>query len=462
VRDERRLIGALGFATIRDGAMSTMSYPQTRYARSKDGNVAYQIVGEGPRELVFIPWWGTNLDVMWEEPSIERFLRRLATFSRLICFDKRGTGVSDPVPLRALPTLEQWSDDVRTVMEAAGSGRAALFGHSQGGQMAMLFAASHPARTSALILADSSARQYPSAAAEEVESALDRVQQSWGTGAFLDVLAPSVARDDRFRGWYGRYERLAMSPYMVRAIVASDYENDLRGVLPAIRVPTLVLHRTDSRFIGADHGRALAEAIDGARFVEVAGEDHLFHVGDTEAMLGEIEEFLTGARPVPETDRVLATVLFTDIVGSTERAAALGDRAWRALLESHHQIARRELERHRGREIEFVGDGLLATFDGPARGVRCAHAIRDAVHAIGLEIRAGLHTGEIELAGDAIRGIAVHIGARIAAQAGPGKVMVSSTVKDLVAGSGIRFVDRGSRALKGVPDEWRLFEAEID
>jgi pimeloyl-ACP methyl ester carboxylesterase len=443
-----------------------MDAPETRYARSKDGNVAYQVVGDGPRDLVFIPWWATNVDVMWEEPTIARFLRRLASFSRLLCFDKRGAGVSDPVPLAALPTLEQWSDDVRTVMEAAGSRRAALLGHSQGGQMAMLFAATYPAETSALVLVDSCARQFgglPSssgAAAEGPPLTLDEIEALWGSGVNLDVFAPSAAGDDRFRRWYARYERLCLSPRMVRAVVASDFEKDLRGVLPAIRVPTLVLHRTGNRFLPVEHGRYLAAHIPGAKLVEIPGADHLFHLGETETMLGEIEEFLTGERPVPEADRVLATVLFTDIVGSTERAAALGDRAWRALLDAHHEVARRELERHRGRAVEIVGDGLLATFDGPARAIRCALAIAEGLRTLGIEIRAGLHTGEIELAGDAVRGIAVHIGARVAGEANAGEVLVSSTVKDLVAGSGIRFADRGVRALKGVPDEWRLFAVD--
>jgi class 3 adenylate cyclase len=400
---------------------------------------------------------------MWEEPSISRFLLRLARFCRVLCFDKRGSGVSDALPLASLPTLEQWTDDVRAVMQAAGTARAALFGHSQGGQMAMLFAATYPAQTSALVLADSCARQYDDPdqpgdfSVAERQLSLDRVESQWGTAATLDFLAPSLARNERFRHWYGRYERLSLGPRMVRAVVAADFENDLRAVLPAIRVPTLVLHRAGNRFIDVRHGRYLAEHITGARFVELAGEDHLFHAGDGEAMLGEVEEFLTGVRSVAEADRVLATVLFTDIVGSTERAAALGDRAWHELLDAHHAIVRRELDRHRGREIQFQGDGLLATFDGPARAIRCACAISQAVRSLGLEIRAGLHTGEIELAGSTIRGIAVHIGARVAAQAGAGEVLVSSTVKDLVAGSGIGFLDRGSHALKGVPGAWTLF-----
>ena len=445
--------------------MSTQ-VPDTRYARTSDGAVAYQVLGDGPLDLVFIPWWATNIDVMWEDASTARFLRRLASFSRLVCFDKRGTGVSDALPLSALPTIEQWTDDIRTVMAAAGSTRAALLGHSQGGQMAMLFAATFPGQTSALVLADSTAHQFEeggavtSFTAEQRTAMLDRVEEFFGTGSNLDIMAPSRVGDDAFRRWYARYERLSLGPRLVRAVVNDDFDRDLRGVLPAIRVPTLVLHRTGNRFIGVEHGRRLAAQIPGARFVEVPGDDHLFYVGETELMLGEIEEFLTGARPVPEVDRVLATVLFTDIVGSTERLAVLGDRAWRALLDRHHEIVRRELAAHRGREIEFAGDGMLATFDGPARAIRCACAIVEAVRPLGIEIRAGLHTGEVELAGAAVRGIAVHIGARVAAQAGAGEVLVSSTVKDLVAGSGIRFADRGQHALKGVPGEWRLFGAQ--
>lgn len=439
--------------------------PETRYARSKNGNIAYQVVGEGPLDLVFIPWWSTNVDVMWEEPSIARFLERLASFSRLICFDKRGTGVSDALPSTALPTLEEWADDVHIVMDAAGSDRAAIFGHSQGGQMALLFAATHPGKVSALILADTCARQYEATAPPLGVSivdhglSLDDVEARWGSGATLEFLAPSLAGDQRFRRWYARYERLSMGPRMTRAVVALDFENDLHGILPAIHVPTLVLHRTGNRFIGVDRGRDLAEHIPGARLVELPGEDHLFHAGDTEAMLGEVEEFLTGVRSAPDLDRVLATVLFTDIVGSTEKAASVGDRAWRTTLAAHHEIIRRELEHYRGRAVKFTGDGVLATFDGPARAIRCACAITAAVRTLGIEVRAGLHTGEIELFGDDVGGIAVHVGARVAGAAGAGEVLVSSTVKDLVAGSGIRFADRGLHVLKGVPGDWRLFAA---
>jgi class 3 adenylate cyclase len=295
--------------------------------------------------------------------------------------------------------------------------------------------------------------------ADRAPQAIELIEEQWGTGANLEFLASSVARDERFRRWYARYERLATGPRGMRTMLTSELQRDLRSVLSSIRVPTLVLHRVGDRFIRVGHGRYLAEHIPGAKYVELPGSDHLPYVGETQAMLGEIEEFLTGMRPAPEVDRVLATVLFTDIVGSTERAAAVGDRAWRAILESHHELARQELERHRGREIEFAGDGLFAVFDGPARAIRCAHAITEAIRTLGLQIRAGLHTGEIELAGSSARGIAVHIGARVAAAADAGEVLVSSTVKDLVVGSGIRFTDRGLHILKGVPGEWHLFAA---
>ena len=440
--------------------------PETRYARSEEGHVGYQIVGDSPLDLVFIPSWVSNVDAMWEEPSLARFLRRLATFSRLLCFDKRGTGVSDPVPLAALPTLEEWMDDVRTVMDAAGSKRAALLGQREGGQMAMLFAATYPERTSALILVDTSARairdvDYPwGLPPDRVPRLLQRVEDDWGTGLNLDIIAPSVAHDERFRRWYARYERLAMGPRAATTTYAAYLERDLRGVLRSIRVPTLVLHRVGDRHIRLGHGRYLAEHIPGAKCVELPGEDHLFHVGVTEAMLGEIEEFLTGVRPLPESDRVLATVLFTDIVTSTERSAQVGDRRWKDLLDQHDSLIRPELERHRGRLVKNTGDGILATFDGPARAIRCAQAIAASMKSLGIEVRAGLHTGEVELRGDDVTGIGVNIAARVMDAAGPGEVVVSSTVKDLVAGSGLRFADRSTHDLRGVPGEWRLFAVE--
>jgi class 3 adenylate cyclase/pimeloyl-ACP methyl ester carboxylesterase len=440
--------------------------PETHYTRGKDGHVAYQVVGDGPFDVVFIPAWNTNVDAMWEEPTLARFLHRLGTFSRLLCFDKRGTGVSDPVPLAAVPTLEQWNDDVRAVMDAVGSQRAALLGLAEGGPMAILFAATYPERTSALVLVNTFARQlrdadyaygYP---ADRVPTFLARGEEWWGTGKNVDRVAPTVAHDERFRRWYARYERLAMGPGAFAAMYATTFEIDVRHVLPAIRVPTLILHRSGDRHIRVGHGRYLAAHIPEAKYVEFPGEDHVFYVGDTEPMLGEIEEFLTGVRPLPETDRVLATVLFTDIVTSTERSAEVGDRRWKDILDQHDTLARRELERHRGRLVKNTGDGILATFDGPARAIRCAQAIATSVKSLGIEVRAGLHTGEVELRGEDVTGIGVDIAARVAALAGPGDVFVSSTVKDLVAGSGLRFAERGAHALKGVPDEWRLFAVD--
>jgi pimeloyl-ACP methyl ester carboxylesterase len=442
-----------------------MHYPETFYARSKNGNVAYQVVGDGPLDLVFIPSWLSNIDAMWEEPQLAQFLRRLATFCRLLCLDKRGAGVSDTVSLAELPTLEEWSDDVKTVMAAVGSKRTALLGLGAGGQMAMLFAATYPELASAVILVDSSARRlrdhdYPwGLPIDRLPLRLERIEELWGTGGNLDFIAPSVAEDEHFRRRYARFERLAMAPRAARAILAAGWETDLRGILPAIRQPTLVLHRKGDQFIRIDHGRYLAQHIPDAKFVELPGDDHLFYVGETEAMLAEIQQFLTGMRMAPEIDRVLATVLFTDIVGSTEYAAKLGDRAWRDILGKHHDLARLELDLHRGRAIKFLGDGVLATFDGPARAVHSAWAICRAIRSLGVDIRAGLHTGEIKFADNDIEGIAVNIGARVLDHAGAGEVVVSSTVKDLVAGSGIQFLDRGVHVLKGVPGEWHLFAA---
>lgn len=440
--------------------------PETRYAPSKDGYVAYQIVGHGPLDLVFISGWASNIEVMWEEPALASYLRRLATFSRLLCFDKRGTGVSDPVPLAALPTLEEWMDDVRAVMDAAGSKRATLLGQGEGGPMAMLFGATYPERASALILSDTFARllrdiDYPwGFPPDRVAQFLQQIEEGWGTGRNVDILAPSVAHDERFRRWFARYNRLANGPRAATTMFATSWRVDLRGVLQSIRVPTLVLHRAGNRYIRVGHGRYLAEHIPGAKYVEVPGEDALYYVGDTETILGEIEEFLTGVRPLPESDRVLATVLFTDIVTSTERSAEVGDRRWKDLLDQHDILVRRELERHRGRLVKNTGDGILATFDGPARAIRCAQAIAVSVKAMGIEVRAGLHTGEVELRGDDVTGLGVNITARVMDAAGPGEVVVSSTVKDLVAGSGLRFADRGAHDLRGVPGEWRLFAVE--
>ena len=444
-----------------------MAAPTTRYARSGDVYIAYQVVGDGPRDLVMIPPFVSHVDVYWEEPSLARFLDRLASFSRLVLFDKRGTGLSDRVPLDALPDLEHRMDDVRAVMDAVGSEKAALLGVSEGGPMSALFAATYPQRTTGLVLYGTFASTirddaYPWAMdAHDREEIIEDMPRTWGLGDYVDLLAPSMAEDQRFRTWWARLERMGASPSAAMALRRMNGQIDLRPVLPAIHVPTLVVHRTGDRDSAVEEGRYLAARIPGARFVELAGEDHLPWVGDQDAIVDEVEEFLTGCRQGPDVDRVLATVMFCDIVGSTERAVEVGDHKWRDVLESYYGAIRRELSRFRGHEVDTAGDGFLATFDGPARAIRCACTIRDALRETGLRIRSGLHTGEVEVMREKFTGIAVHIGARVAAVAEPGEVLVSSTVKDLVSGSGLRFVDRGLRALKGVPGEWRLFAVAV-
>jgi class 3 adenylate cyclase len=432
--------------------------PETRYARSGDVNIAYQVSGDGPFDLVLVHGFISHLDLDWDEPGMAHFFRRLGSFSRLIRFDKRGTGLSDRPG--GLPDLETRMDDVRAVMDAVGSEQAALFGYSEGGPMSCLFAATYPERISSLVVYGTYAKRqdpdddYPWAATREERRAYSaEIEREWGVDADLGSMAPNA--DAALRDWWARRARAAASPGAARDLILMNSEIDVRALLPTIRVPTLVLHRAGDRDSRVEEGRYIADHIPGARFVELTGEDHLVLIRPDE-IVDEVQEFLTGARPVPETERVLATVLFTDIVASTERAAELGDRRWRELLERHHAVVRRELERFRGREVDTAGDGFLATFDGPARAIRCARAIQDELRDV-VELRAGLHTGECELMGDKVAGVAVHTGARVAAQAAPGEVLVSSTVKDLVAGSGIEFEDRGTHELKGVPGEWRLY-----
>lgn len=440
--------------------------PTTRYAKAPDGvAIAYQVVGDGPRDLVWVPGWVSHLEAAWDEPTMARFFDRLASFSRLILFDKRGTGMSDRVPDAELPTLETRMADVRAVCDAVGAQRLALLGVSEGAAMCLLFGATYPDRASALILFGGYARRqaahdYPWGGSDEAHAAfLEEIERDWGGPVGLDVRAPSKLDDIRFRENWARYVRLGASPGAVLKLTQMNAEIDVRSILHAVRVPTLILHRSGDRTIPIEAGRYLAEQMPNASFVELSGDDHLPWIGDSEAVLGEIEQFLTGARTRPDSTRVLATVLFTDIVGSTEHAAQLADADWTDVLAAHHARVREQVERYAGREIGTTGDGFLVVFDGPARGVRCALALADALRPIGLKVRAGLHTGEIELAGDDVRGLAVHIGARIAALAGAGEVLVSRTVKDLVVGSGLTFEDRGSYRLKGVPDEWQLFAA---
>jgi len=403
----------------------------------------------------------SHLEILWEEPEAAAFLRRLGDFSRLILFDKRGTGMSDPVA--HAPPLDERMDDIRVVMDAAGSGRAALLGYSEGAALALAFAAIYPNRVSAVIPYAGYARllrapDYPMGTPEHAfERFAEGIAKAGTTGEFYDVVVPSRRGDEHFREWFARITRQSASPAMMMLYMRANGLIDVRQLLPSIRVPTLVLHRTGDQLCLVDHGRYLAEHIPGAKYVELDGADHWPWFGDTDTVVAEVEEFLTGMRHPAPADRVLATVMFTDIVGSTEQLAKVGDNAWRQLLDRHDSVTARQVERFRGRAIKHTGDGVLATFDGPARAVQCARTIQDATRAIGLEVRAGLHVGECELRGDDIGGLAVHIAARVAGAAGPGEILVSSTVRDLVAGSGLEFSDRGAQKLKGVPGKWRLF-----
>jgi class 3 adenylate cyclase len=437
--------------------------PDTNYARSGEVHIGYQVVGAGPFDLVLLDQWFSNVDALWDFAPLARFVERLSSFARVIVLDKRGTGISDPVPLGGVPTLEGWMDDIRAVMDTVGSERAAIAAGVGACYLALLFAATYPRRTSALELVDGFARltgaddYFPELPRSLAEANVEPIRSAWGHGGFLRAIAPAEYRDPVVVRGFARYERLAASPATAFAVGSALYEGDVRHVLPAVRVPTLVITHAQSALTPPRLSRYLAEHIPGARHLELPGSENLMWAGDQDRLLAELQEFLTGVRPAPETERLLATVLFTDIVGSTERAHALGDHAWRALLDRHYAEADAQLARFRGRKVVTTGDGLLATFDGPARAIRCAQAIGATVRDLGIELRAGLHTGEIELDGTDVRGLAVHIGARIAGLADAGQVLVSSTVKDLVVGSGIEFDDRGVHRLKGVPDEWHLY-----
>lgn len=439
-------------------------HPSTQYTKSGDLWIAYQVFGDGPFDLVFAPGWMSHVEQNWEWPVYERFLRRLASFSRVMIFDRRGTGLSDRVG--ALVTYEEMMDDVRAVMDAVGSDRAALLGSVEGGPMCALFAATHPERTSALVLASTFAKRtrapdYPWAPApEDHDRVLEAYEARYGRSSLgLNSIAPGMARDASFRAFVTKAQRYGASPGAAIAWYRMTTDIDIRHVLPSIRVPTLIVHQVADAVADIGGARWMAEQIPGAKLVELAGINHFFMAADADAdaVAGEVEQFLTGSRTETEADRVLATVLFTDIVGSTERAAALGDRRWRDLLDAHDRAFRVELERHRGREVKATGDGLLATFDGPARAIRCALAMIAVARTLGVDIRAGLHTGECEARGEDVGGLAVHIAARVVGLAGTAEVLVSSTVKDLVIGSSIQFADRGTHALKGVPGEWHLY-----
>jgi class 3 adenylate cyclase len=437
-----------------------MSPPETRYAKSGEVSIAYQVSGSGPLDLLFVPGFVSNLDVQWETPGWSDLFARLGRFSRLVRFDKRGTGLSDRVP--GIPTLDVRMDDVRAVMDAAGLTRAAIFGVSEGGPMSLLFAATYPQRVQALVLYGSFARHPTLTDKAVLARNIEQVEHLWGTGEFMARnMMPSRTRDETLIRKLALIERQSASPSGVIAIMRMNSEIDARDILPAVRTPTLALHRSGDTRVPFEGGRYIAEHVPGAKLVTLPGENHLFidEPAIVQRMADEIEEFLTGTRQDFESDRVLATVMFTDIVDSTRRAAELGDRQWRALVERHDSIVREQLARFSGHEVKSLGDGFLATFDGPARAVRCATTIAKAIHPLGIDVRAGLHTGEIELKAGDIGGIAVHIAARVAAAASPGIAMVSSTVRDLVAGSGLSFEDRGRHLLKGLPEDVQLYAA---
>lgn len=445
-------------------SVDSLNMEVTRYARSGDVDIAYQVVGDGPQDLVYVPGWISNIEVMWEEPSMAGFLRRLSSFSRLILFDKRGTGMSDRVPLNQMPALEARMDDVRAVMDAVGSEKATLLGHSEGGNMCILFAATYPERTEGLILTGCYAKRIPSEDypwAPSVEDRVAEIEETERTFGDPDALpswiAPSRMDDEAFRNWLARYFRLGSSPKAAAHLLEMNTQIDTTHILPNIQMATLCLYRTDDADVNVEEGRWIASQIPNSRFVEIPGADHLLNASGADLILDEIEEFVTGYRTSERSERALATVLFIDIVGSTELASRLGDQAWRELLERHRSHVRSEIEKFRGRVISWEGDGVLATFDGPARAINAARAVMAAVGPLGITVRSGLHTGEIEMVGDDIAGLAVHIGARVAALAHPDEVLVSRTVKDLVAGSGLEFEDRGIHSLKGVPDTWQVY-----
>jgi class 3 adenylate cyclase/pimeloyl-ACP methyl ester carboxylesterase len=440
--------------------------PQTQYAKKGDVHIAYQIVGDSTTlDIVLVSTWFSHVEARWDLPGYAHYLSRLSSFSRLISFDKHGIGLSDPIRSKELPPLEDWMDDVSAVMDAVGLERAAIVGAGEASPMAELFAATYPERTSALVLLNATARAsaapgYEIGAPPEVQEGLvSMVEQTWGRGDIIAAINPSLAGDSAAVEAWARFFRLSVSPATAAAVIRMLFELDVREVLPMIRVPTLVVHRQDNPIVTVDQGRYVADQIEGAKFVAVPGADYGLAVGDIDVVIDEVEEFLTGSRPAHATDRVLATVLFTDIVDSTPRAVELGDARWRELLERHDELARAEVARFGGTIFDFAGDGLLATFEGPARAVRCAFALRNRLRMLSLEMRAGLHTGEVERRSERIAGIGVHIAARVNGLAGAGEVLVSRTVRDLVTGSGLTFAERGTHSLKGLPDQWEILEA---
>jgi class 3 adenylate cyclase len=440
-----------------------MMLAETRYARSGDTHIAYQVVGQGPIDIVYVPGWVSHVELCWDEPTYARFLNRLTSFARLIMFDKRGTGLSDRVRDDQLPTLEERMDDLHVVMDAAGSERAAFFGFSEGGNLSALFAATYPERTTALVMYGSFAKRIWSQdyqwapTPEERQKEYDFIEREWGNLMDLEHYVPSMVNNEAFARRLATYLRRSASPGAAVTLLKMNTQIDITNVLPTIHVPTLVIHRTGDRDSNVEEGRWLADRITGALFKELPGDDHFPWVGDQDAIISEIQEFLTGVRPVSEETRVLATIMFTDIVGSTQVAHNVGDQAWKRLLDRHDHICEDSILRFRGRLVNKTGDGVLATFDGPGRGISCAKEILDRIRELGLEIRSGLHTGECEIRGEDTAGVAVHLAARVSALAAPGELLVSRTVRDLVAGSGIKFEDRGTHELRGFSEKWQLF-----
>jgi len=439
--------------------------PETRYARNGAIHLAYQVLGTGPRNLLVVQSGpNSHVDCNWMEPSLARFIRRLASFSRLILYDNRGVGLSDPVPGSAAPTMDEQVDDIRAILDETGCQRAVLMGNMAGCGPALVFAATHPGRVESLILLSGYARLragagYPQGLDQAyIDQVFDAILATWGSGADLDLVAPAVAADDNFRRWYAQVQRMSASPATAVAMARQWYEVDVRGVLPAIKVPTLVMARAGNVIFPVHHTRYLADHIAGAKYIELPGADLLYFVGDADKVLDAIEEFVTGLRPLPSPDRFLGTVLFVDVVGSTQLAAEIGDSRFRELIDGFHQLVGRQLERYQGRLVDTAGDGALALFDSPARAIACAEAVRDGMRALGMRVRAGVHTGEMEHGpGGEVRGIAVHTGARVAALAAPDEILVSRTIRDLVAGAPIRLESRGVHQLKGVPGPWEVF-----
>lgn len=433
--------------------------PVTRYAKSGDIHIAYQVFGEGPIDLVFVPGFVSHIENYWDEPSFARWLRRLGSFSRVIMFDKRGTGLSDQV--NELPGMDQRMDDVRAVMDVVGIERAVIFGISEGGSLATLFAASHPEQSQSLIIYGGFAQfssWFPTQ--EALESLFQYIDKNWGSGESLPMFAPTKDGDLAFQQWWGKFERLGANPAAAITLMRMNSQIDITEILPSVNVPTLVIHRKDDVTVNVEGGRLLAERIPDVKYMELSGTDHLPWVGEnSDQILDEMEQFLTGETSTPITERVLATVVFTDIVGSTARAQAMGDRAWGDLLAAHDTAVRREIKRFRGKEIKSLGDGFLATFDGPARAIRCAFSIVEVVRPLGIQIRIGLHTGEVELCNGDVLGIAVHIASRVSGLADSSEILVSRTVKDLVAGSGIRFEARGPQQLHGLTEPMDIYLA---